>query len=74
VWCHRDHELKALWEWLQATQRKLAVLGILGPLPPEEVKTKADGVVHEVPRTDAVELNPEHDMGWYHQSVAFMVL
>ena len=30
---YRDHEAKALWEWLNATQRRVEIIGILGPLP-----------------------------------------
>lgn len=35
------------------------VVGVLGPLPD---------------RTYSMELNPPIDMGWFHQSVAFIVL
>ena len=29
---YRDHEVKAMWEWLRRTGRKLEVIGIMGPL------------------------------------------
>lgn len=56
---YRDHEILALWEWLQATGRKLEVVGVKGPLPDKAY---------------SMEMNPPMDMGWHHQSVAFIVL
>jgi hypothetical protein len=71
----RDHELKALWEWLQATQRRVAVLGIFGPL---SRNASGNTLPHSIPemsgRLDSVELNPQRDLGWYRQSAAFVVL
>lgn len=29
---YRDHEVKAMWEWLRRTGRKLEVIGMMGPL------------------------------------------
>lgn len=56
---YRGHEIKALWEWMGRTGRKLEVLGLVGPL---------------TGRSDAFELNPPIDLGWANQSVAFRVL
>lgn len=61
---YRDHEIKALWEWLDSTGRKLEVIGVKGPLPPQM----------DIEQTIAMEINPPHDLGWFHQSVAFIVL
>lgn len=54
---YRDHEVKALWEWLQRSGRTLEVIGVMGPL---------------AGRTDAMELWPKRDLGGFHQSVAFI--
>lgn len=56
---YREHEILALWEWLETTGRKLEVIGVKGPLQDQ---------------TYAMDLNPPRDMGWHHQSVAFIVL
>lgn len=32
LYAPRDHEVKAMWEWLQRTGRKLEVIGMMGPL------------------------------------------
>ncbi len=56
---YKENEVKALYEWLKASQRKVQVIGMLGPL---------DG------RTTAVDLNTGEDLGWVHQSAAFKVL
>ena len=56
---YRDHEAKALWEWLKATQRRIEIIGILGPLPGQSI---------------AVDLNAKSDLGGLYQSVAFKVL
>lgn len=61
---YREHEIKALWEWLQATDRKIEVIGVKGPLPPQ----------FDIPQTIAMDINPFQDLGWHHQSVAFVVL
>jgi len=56
---YRQHEVKALWEWLHASHRRLQVVGVYGPLP---------GSPH------AVDLDPKSDMGYYRQSVTFVAL
>ena len=56
---YRNHEIKALFEWLGRTRRELEVFGIRGPL---------DG------KDYAVELAPSHDLGGYQQSVGFIVI
>lgn len=56
---YREHEILALWEWLETTGRKLEVIGVKGPLQDKNY---------------AMEMNPPMDMGWHHQSVAFIVL
>ncbi len=40
------------------------VIGVKGPLPPQ----------NDIEQTIAMEINPPHDLGWHHQSVAFIVL
>lgn len=55
----RDHEAKALWEWLGRTGRVLEVIGMFGPLPD---------------RRDAVEMNPVKGMDWENMSMAFVAL
>lgn len=42
----------------------LQVIGVKGPLPPVDGMNK----------THAMEINPPFDLGWHHQSVAFIVL
>lgn len=42
----------------------LQVVGVLGPLP----------MVDNINKTHAMEINPPFDLGWHHQSVAFIVL
>jgi hypothetical protein len=37
---YRDHEVKAMWEWLRRTGRKLEVIGMMGPL--QQVPPTAD--------------------------------
>lgn len=61
---YREHEIRALWEWLQASKRQVEVIGVKGPLP------SVDGMN----KTHAMEINPPFDLGWHHQSVAFIVL
>ena len=56
---YREHEVKALWEWLKYSGRRLQVVGIMGPLPGKQ---------------EAVDLEPQGDLGWLRQSVAFIVL
>lgn len=56
---YREHEVLALWQWLHASQRRLQIIGIFGPLSG---------------RADAVDLNPARDLGYFRQSVAFVVL
>ncbi|DBA92614.1 TPA: hypothetical protein ACH3X1_002833 [Trebouxia sp. C0004] len=60
----RDHEIQALWEWLDSTGRKLEVIGMKGPLPPQ----------NDIEQIIAMKINPPQDLGWHHQSVAFIVL
>jgi hypothetical protein len=70
----RDHELKALWEWLQATQRKVAILGIMGPLSRSVPGIVPESIPEMAGRADGVELHPQRDLGWYRQSAAFVAL
>lgn len=42
------------------------VIGVLGPLPGDK-KGDPD-------KAYAMEMHPPRDMGWFHQSVAFVVL
>ena len=56
---YRNHEMKALFEWLGRTGRELEVFCIRGPL---------DG------KDYAVELTPRHDLGGLWQSVGFNVV
>ena len=42
----------------------MQVIGVKGPLPPQ----------NDIEQTIAMEINPPHDLGWHHQSVAFIVL
>ena len=56
---YRQHEIKALWEWLGRSRRTLEVIGIFGPLSD---------------RVDAVELYPLADLGGVKQSAAFIAL
>ncbi len=56
---YRNHEMKALFEWLGRTGRELEVFCIRGPLDGKEY---------------AVELTPEHDLGGFQQSVGFIVV
>ena len=56
---YRQHEMRALWEWLGLSGRTLEVIGIFGPL---------------AERVDAVELYPKADLGGFKQSAAFIVL
>ena len=56
---YRNHEMKALFEWLGRTGRQLEVFCIRGPL---------DG------KDYAVELTPTRDLGGLWQSVGFVVV
>ena len=56
---YRNHEMKALFEWLGRTQRELEVFSIRGPLEGKDY---------------AVELTPTHDLGGFQQSVGFIVV
>lgn len=61
-----EGEVKALWEFLEISGRKLEVIGILGPISPENP-------------TEAVDLGLEvhyevEEKDWKQQSVAFIVL
>ena len=61
---YRDHEVKALWEYLQSTGRQLEVIGVKGPMSRDRP-------------TEAVDLEMAvHDQfgSWEYQSVAFIVL
>jgi hypothetical protein len=58
---YREHEVKALWEWLQESGAKLATLGVLGPLADNSYSMDLD----------VNEPNGEHP--WFQQSVAFVV-
>lgn len=119
---YRDHEILALWEWLQSTGRKLEVhwltdLGIIlfaclviyrskqmfvhvTNFHPSrlvlalvnacscsrisfcavaselrEFVLQVVGVLGPLPdKTYSMEMEPPIDMGWFHQSVAFIVL
>jgi hypothetical protein len=42
----------------------MQVIGVKGPLPPQ----------NDIEQTIAMEINPPQDLGWHHQSVAFIVL
>lgn len=57
----RDHELKAMWEWLTATGTSLLPIGIKGPLPGKNVAVELDWSTGE----GAAE--------WHHQSAAFVI-
>ena len=50
--------------WITSREQVLQVIGVKGPLPP------LDGVN----KTHAMEITPPSDLGWHHQSVAFIVL
>ena len=60
---YKLHEVKALWEYLQSSGRKLEVIGIKGPLSAEK-------------QEEAVDLNVtvHTQASWEYQSVAFIVL
>jgi hypothetical protein len=53
-----SHEVKALWEYLRFSGKKLQVLGKMGPVPSSE---------------ESVALKPD-DLHWALQSAAFIVL
>ena len=38
----RDHEIKAFWEYLQATGTKVVPYGIAGPLPGKDMAVDLD--------------------------------
>lgn len=39
---YREHEMRALWEWLASTGHRLRVIGAKGPLSPERSKEVMD--------------------------------
>ncbi len=57
-----EHEIKAMWEWLQVSGVKLIPLGIFGPLPGKDVSVLLDW------RDD-----PEKASSYISQSAAFVV-
>lgn len=57
-----EHEIKAMWEWLQVSGVKLIPLGILGPLPDKNFSVLLDW-------RDTQEKASTH----YQQSAAFVV-
>ena len=59
----REHEAKALWEFLGATGQRVAVVGVKGPLG-------GRGPM----RNEAVDPEPEKDVHWSQQSAAFVLL
>ena len=38
----KDHEIKALWEWLQSSGSKLLPIGVYGPLPGKAYAVELD--------------------------------
>ena len=60
---YRDHEVKALWEWLASTGLHVRVVGVKGPLPGA---AGAGGA--------AMELDPTTRHPHHQQSVAFVVV
>ena len=38
----KDHEMKALWEWLQSSGSKLLPIGVKGPLPGKAYAVELD--------------------------------
>ena len=60
---YKEHEVKALWEFLESTGRKVEVVGVMGPISPQKPREAVDlGVtVHS-------------QTSWEYQSVAFIVL
>jgi len=60
---YREHEVKALWEFLESTGRKVEVVGVMGPVSPEKPTEAVD-----------LDLNTHTQMSWPYQSVAFVVL
>ena len=60
---YRDHEAKALWEWLASTGLHVRVVGVKGPLPGA---AGAGG--------SAMELEPSTRHPHHQQSVAFLVV
>lgn len=57
---YKEHEVKALWEFLQASGRQLEVVGIMGGFA-------ADQAV-------VLEPGPDSQGRYMHQGVAFLVL
>ena len=61
---YKEHEVKALWEFLQESGRKLDVIGVMGPLDPSLSNEAVDLIGKKM-----------HNQGsWSYQSVAFVVL
>jgi hypothetical protein len=60
---YREHEVKALWEFLESTGRKVEVIGVMGPMSPQRVDEAVD-----------LDVSVHTQMSWEYQSVAFVVL
>eukprot|EP00884_Botryococcus_braunii_P009238 jgi/Botrbrau1/18315/Bobra.0179s0043.1 len=58
---YRNHEMKALWEWLAVTGLHVHALAVMAPSKP-------------IANGEAMVLNPPDDLGWLSQSVAFLVV
>ena len=57
-----EHEIKAMWEWLQVSGVKLIPLGMLGPLPDKDFSVMLDW-----------KNEPERASSHHYQSAAFVV-
>lgn len=66
----RNHEIKAMWEWVQASGVKLYPLGIFGPIGGTNHSVELDwsndevGLSHQQAQAAAfvvVDINPTHD-------------
>lgn len=58
----KDHELKAMWEWVTATGTKLLPIGMLGPLPNKQHAVELDWAGTSDGAAD-----------WHRQSAAFVI-
>lgn len=61
---YKQHEVKALWEYLQSSGRQVSVVGVMGPMSPH----------HDAEAVDLSGYEAHQQESWMYQSVAFIVL
>lgn len=61
---YKDHEVKALWEYIEASKRRLQVIGVMGPMHPSIPDQAVD--------LTGAQFHTQNS--WMYQSVAFVLI